>query len=125
MSKILNKGLNSTKNNKNISIEKKNTLGKNNNNNKKVIHKDESDSKPEIKESQYVLEEDDDIEEEKKRGEQPPQKRREISDKVFLGNTVSPPFDDAGRSSAIDRTALNYNDAKEKVKKVSYQYWEI
>ena len=66
MSKILNKGLNITKNNKNISIEKKNTLGKNNNTNKKVIHKDESDSKPEIKESQYVLEEDDDIEEEKK-----------------------------------------------------------
>ena len=66
MSKILNKGLNSTKNNKNISIEKKNTLGKNNYNNKKVIYKEESDSKPEIKESQYVPKEDDDIEEEKK-----------------------------------------------------------
>ena len=43
--------------------------------------------------------------------------QREISDKVFLGNTVSP-FEDAGRSSAIDRTASNYNDAKEKVQKI-------
>ena len=43
--------------------------------------------------------------------------QREISDKVFLGNTVSP-LDDIGRSSAIDRTASNYNDAKEKVKKI-------
>ena len=40
--------------------------------------------------------------------------RREIRDKVFLGNTVSP-LDDIGRSSAIDRAASNYNDAKEKV----------
>ena len=43
--------------------------------------------------------------------------QREISDKVFLGNNVSP-FEDAGRSSAIDRTASNYNDAKEKVQKI-------
>ena len=43
--------------------------------------------------------------------------QREISDKVFLGNTVSP-LDEVGRSSAIDRTASNYNDAKEKVKKI-------
>ena len=42
---------------------------------------------------------------------------REISNKVFLGNSVSP-LDDIGRSSTIDRTASNYNDAKEKVKKV-------
>ena len=40
MWEILNKDPNSTKNNKNISIEKKNTLGKNNNNNK-VIYKKE------------------------------------------------------------------------------------
>ena len=40
----------------------------------------------------------------------------EISDKVFLGNTVSPY--NVGRSSAIDRTASNYNDAKEKVQKI-------
>ena len=40
--------------------------------------------------------------------------QREISDNVFLGNTISP-LDDVGRSSAIDRTASNYNDAKEKV----------
>ena len=43
--------------------------------------------------------------------------QREISDKVSLGQTVSP-YDNAGRSSAIDRTASNYNDAKEKVKKL-------
>ena len=42
--------------------------------------------------------------------------QREISDKVFLGNTVFP-LGGIGRSSAIDRTASNYNDAKEKVKK--------
>ena len=43
--------------------------------------------------------------------------QRKISDKVFLGNTVSP-LNNFGRSSAIDRTASNYNDAKEKVKKI-------
>ena len=43
--------------------------------------------------------------------------QREISDKVFLGNTVSP-YNDVGRSSAIDRTASNYNYAKEKVQKI-------
>ena len=41
---------------------------------------------------------------------------RKISDKIFLGQTVSP-FDDIGNSSAIDRTASNYTDAKEKVRK--------
>ena len=43
-------------------------------------------------------------------------KQREISNKFFLGNTVSP-YDNAGRS-AIDRTASNYNDTKEKVQKI-------
>ena len=43
--------------------------------------------------------------------------QREISYKVFIGNTVSP-YDDADRSSAIDRTASNYNDTKEKVNKI-------
>ena len=43
--------------------------------------------------------------------------QREISDKVFLRNTVSP-FNSVGRSSAIDRTASNYNDAREKVQKM-------
>ena len=42
---------------------------------------------------------------------------REISDKVFSEQTVSL-CDDAGRSSAIDRTASYYNDVKEKVKKL-------
>ena len=43
--------------------------------------------------------------------------QREISDRGFLGQTVSP-YEDAGRSSTIDRTASNYNDAKEKIKKM-------
>ena len=43
--------------------------------------------------------------------------QREISNKAFPGNTVSP-YDNAGRSSAIDRTASSYNDAKEKVQKI-------
>ena len=42
--------------------------------------------------------------------------QREISNKVYLGNTAFS-YDDVGWSSAIDRTASNYNDAKEKVKK--------
>ena len=41
--------------------------------------------------------------------------QREISDKAFLRNAVSP-YDDANQSSAIDGTASNYNDAKEKRK---------
>ena len=43
--------------------------------------------------------------------------QREISDKVFLGNTVSP-FNDVGRSSTIYRTASNYNNARKKIQKV-------
>ena len=42
--------------------------------------------------------------------------QREIGGKVFLEQTVSP-FDDIENSSPIDRTALNYTDAKEKVRK--------
>ena len=41
----------------------------------------------------------------------------EISDRVFLGQNVSS-FKNAGLSDAIDRTAPNYNDAKDKVKKI-------
>ena len=40
--------------------------------------------------------------------------QRETSDKIFLGQTASP-YDDAGRSSAVGRTASSCNDAKEKV----------
>ena len=43
--------------------------------------------------------------------------QREISDRVFLGQTVSF-YEDACRSSAIDMTAWNYNDAKKKIKKM-------
>ena len=92
----------------------------------KVIYEEESDSEPEIEESQYVPEEKEEIKEPKR---EPAQKRKnnifdylnndakEISDKVFLWNTVSP-YDNIGRLSAINRTASNYNDAKEKVKEI-------
>ena len=43
--------------------------------------------------------------------------QREISDNFWGGNTVFP-YDNAGRSSAINRTASNYNDAKEKVQQI-------
>ena len=43
--------------------------------------------------------------------------QREISDRVFLGETLNP-YEDARRSTAIDRTASNSNDAKEKVQKI-------
>ena len=43
--------------------------------------------------------------------------QRNISDKVFLGQNVSP-FDNAGEWDAIDKTASNYNDAKEIVQKI-------
>ena len=43
--------------------------------------------------------------------------QREISDKVFLGQTVSL-FYDIENSSAIDRTPSNCSDAKAKVKKI-------
>ena len=43
--------------------------------------------------------------------------QREISDRNYLGETLSP-YDNARRSTAIDRTTSNYNDKKEKVKKI-------
>ena len=43
--------------------------------------------------------------------------QREIRDEIYLSATVSP-FDNVGGPSVIDRTASNYNDAKEKVKKI-------
>ena len=56
--------------------------------------------------------------------------QREISNKVFFGQTVSL-YDDhlmiiSGRSSALDRTASNYDDGKEKLKKLgTAQYSKI
>ena len=43
--------------------------------------------------------------------------QREISDKNTLADTFNP-INDARRSTAIDRTTSNYNDAKEKVQKI-------
>ena len=42
--------------------------------------------------------------------------QREISNKNTLGDTLNP-INDARRSTAIERTTSNYNDAKEKVQK--------
>ena len=42
--------------------------------------------------------------------------QRDISNKNTLGDTLNP-MNDIRRSTAIDRTASNYNDAKEKVQK--------
>ena len=52
--------------------------------------------------------------------------QREISNEIFFEATISP-FDDVGNSSAIDRIASNYTDAKEKVKKNkrTHQHWKI
>ena len=43
--------------------------------------------------------------------------QKEISNKVFLGETLNPD-DDARKSTAIERTASNYHDAREKVQKI-------
>ena len=43
--------------------------------------------------------------------------QREISDIIFLGEILNL-IDDAQASTVIDRTASNYNDAKEKVQKI-------
>ena len=43
--------------------------------------------------------------------------QRDISDRNTLGDTLNP-INDAKRSTAIDRTTSNYNDAKEKVQKI-------
>ena len=44
--------------------------------------------------------------------------QKEISDRVFLGQTASH-YENAGQSSAIDRTSSNYNVVKEKIKIMS------
>ena len=43
--------------------------------------------------------------------------QRQIGDEICLGSTVSP-FGNIGLSSAIDRTASNYDNVKNKVKKL-------
>ena len=50
--------------------------------------------------------------------------QRDISNKNTLGDTLNP-MNDIRRSTAIDRTASNYNDAKEKVQKLEIlSIWE-
>ena len=45
--------------------------------------------------------------------------QRDISNRNILGETLNP-CNDARRSTAIDRTASNYNDAKETKNKRSH-----
>ena len=99
---ILNRGNNSINNSSNKTILKKkgNTFGKNHKC-KKVVYEGESDSDPEIEESQHTPDEDLIKRKKKKRKNSLLQKeiikyftieikmQREISDKVFLGKTVS------------------------------------
>ena len=54
---------------------------------------------------------------EKKQQQQHQKRKNNIDNKVTLGDTLNP-YDDACRSSAVDRTASNYNDAKEKMQKI-------
>ena len=88
------------------------------------MYEEESDSEPE-EDSEYIHDETEEIEEPKKEKKTHKKEKiisfsisitmqREIRDKAFLGNTVSP-YNDPGRSSAIDRTASNYNNVKEKI----------
>ena len=44
--------------------------------------------------------------------------QRDISNRNILGETLNP-IDNARRSTAIDRTTSNYNEAKEKVQKIN------
>ena len=43
--------------------------------------------------------------------------QREINDTIHLGQTMSP-FGSIGKSSAVDRTASDFNNATDKVKKI-------
>ena len=43
--------------------------------------------------------------------------QREISDIIFLGETLNP-YENARKSTAIDKIVSNHNDAKEKVQKI-------
>ena len=50
--------------------------------------------------------------------------QRDISNKNTLDDTLNP-MNNIRRSTAIDRTASNYNDAKEKVQKLEIlSIWE-
>ena len=50
--------------------------------------------------------------------------QRDISNRNTLGDTLNP-IDNARRSTAIDRTTSNYNNAKEKVQKIRVSLiWE-
>ena len=89
------------------------------------MYEEESDSEPEEK-SKYIHDETEEIEEPKKKQTHKKEKiisfsisitmQREIRDNVFFFFIVSP-CNNAGWSSATDRTASNYSDVKEKILK--------
>ena len=89
---------------------------------KKVIYEEEHDSEPEVEDNDYTSEETEE-ESAKPKPKKVQQKQKNnifgyINNDakrnkrwIFLGETLNP-YDDARRSTAIDRTASNYNDAK-------------
>ena len=100
---------------------------------KKVVYQEESESEPEFEEEEEQVEsESKQIEKEPEIKKAPSKKRTANSSNIYdyinknakrnkrkntLGDTLNP-INDARRSTAIDRTTSNYNDAKEKVQKI-------
>ena len=89
---------------------------------KKVIYEEEHDSEPEVEDNVYASEETEEESAKPKPKKVQKKQKNNIFEYInndakrnkrwiFLGETLNP-YDDARRSTAIDRTASNYNDAK-------------
>ena len=89
---------------------------------KKVIYEEEHDSEPEVEDNDYTSEETEEESAKPKPKKVQQKQKNNIFEYInndakrnkrwiFLGETLNP-YDDARRSTAIDRTASNYNDAK-------------
>ena len=89
---------------------------------KKVIYEEEHDSEPEVEDNAYTSEETEEESAKPKPKKVQQKQKNNIFEYInndakrnkrwiFLGETLNP-YDDARRSTAIDRTASNYNDAK-------------
>ena len=82
------------------------------------MYEEEPNSEPELEEEDCLSEETEDDSETKKSKKSQQKRKNNIFDyKNTLRETLNP-YNDARRSTAIDRTASNYNDAKEKVQKI-------
>ena len=89
---------------------------------KKVIYEEEHDSEPEVEDNAYASEETEEESAKPKPKKVQKKQKNNIFEYInndakrnkrwiFWGETLNP-YDDARRSTAIDRTASNYNDAK-------------